>query len=150
MGDRDERRLKSRAELARGAEDSIISRQARPGHTTNDRRRARVGPRPGRRRLEATEHGRRTVPGEEADSPQATGRDPDAASKRHPGRRGGQLAGLESLPVVVAVLVLVVYFAWVCVQMAAHTPSGNGLLVGIFGGAAAGVAALLLGLWLGR
>jgi hypothetical protein len=81
---------------------------------------------------------------------QARPRDQDSSSKQRPDRRGPQRGGLQSLPVVVAVLVLVAYFAWVCVQMPAHTPSGKGLLVGIFGGAAVGVMALLLGLWLGR
>ncbi len=150
MGDQDEGWLESQAEHAvheHGARSPIHGR-ARSGRTTDGWRQG--APRPGRRRPVATEDRRRAAPGQGDRSTEARPTDRDQTRERTSDRGGNQRGSLESLPVGAAVLVLVVYFAWVCVQMASHTPSGKGLLVGIFGGAAAGVLALLVGIWLGR
>lgn len=45
---------------------------------------------------------------------------------------------------------MLAYFVWVCLQMAPHAQGGDTLLAGIFGGAAGGALALLLGLLLHR
>ncbi len=57
---------------------------------------------------------------------------------------------LGNLPIIVGVLAMAVYFIWVCLQMSIHAPGGRGLLIAVFGPAAAGIVAVVLGLLLGR
>jgi hypothetical protein len=54
---------------------------------------------------------------------------------------------VRNAPVVIGVVVMAVYFVWVCLQMAPRTNRGDLLLAVIFGSAAVGTIGGVAGLW---
>jgi hypothetical protein len=104
---------------------------------------------PGRRRRPERHTGRvgdtaRTGPhpGRQDGSADADRRDPPAQPRRANGFG-------KHVPVLVGVVGMVTYFAWVCSQMARHAQGGIWLVIAIFAAIGFGVGAMALGLWKG-
>ena len=60
--------------------------------------------------------------------------------KSEQSHRAGPRIG-PALPYVVAVLILVVYFVWMCIEMSTEAPGGGAVPLSIFGGVLLGVLA---------
>lgn len=85
----------------------------------------------------------RTVPSHQNGSPHSAQASDGAPVDRD---RSATRAIVQSLPAAFGLVMMLIYFVWVCLQMAAHALGGDALPLAIFGTVAAGMLAALAGL----